>query len=772
MAKKHILIISLHADPMLPAGIKDYGGGHMYPYELLVGLSQKDYIVSLFTRKTDDNIEEIDPINTFSTIYRLDYKGYSFHDKTDFYKLKDISFQLAKQMLDNYNLHPDIIHSLYWNSGYLAMQLSQILHIPYVHSPISIGKAIVNSHAKKIEKHRIETEKVIFTNASQLLSITESEKNNIINLYGINKEKITVIGRPIADEYLYPVHDEWGNVRKINNEYFKSPYPPEIPKVLENINWWEKKAFIYVGRIHPNKGIHHIINAWIKLKSQFSEECLPLWIVGGMPEEINQFHKEQNLKIADFEQNGDIIWWGRLTAEGISTLFTRSAALIMHSKYEPGGRVCIESMCSGVPVIATPCGFALDVIKNWNTGFLVDYGDEETLKNRMSMFILQPYLSNSLGANAKEVAIKLTRKWNFIDHHVYVYNKVIAREEIGETKHEDIFNISKLTGAVNAYPIFLPPLSDLNIRQELYSIGAENANIREIEGSIIQGYHIWEASTIQQNYYVIQPYNMLNIFRILDRKRYSKVLLASDIYKIYKKWIYALPSPLLKLNDEKYLIIVNNVKAVDYNFSTFDAIIKFIECYKCLEIQDDCQLWNNNSSIYEIINLYQHYSSELGLFSQGSFSISIEAKLILKKIEVMSNRTCLYSPKIIDFLSNYMINERKGSYYMGGYIFPGSLCWNSGELNIYMPPMLHLAENGFDEGLLLFLSADNYFDPQIWKELIGKIPQKCRYDSVKWAIIFVMKLCLLHDLMENKNLATKEYYLIINILIDIYFSLK
>ena len=160
MAKKHILIISLHADPMLPAGIKDYGGGHMYPYELLVGLSQKDYIVSLFTRKTDDNIEEIDPINTFSTIYRLDYKGYSFHDKTDFYKLKDISFQLAKQMLDNYNLHPDIIHSLYWNSGYLAMQLSQILHIPYVHSPISIGKAIVNSHAKKIENTELKPKKL------------------------------------------------------------------------------------------------------------------------------------------------------------------------------------------------------------------------------------------------------------------------------------------------------------------------------------------------------------------------------------------------------------------------------------------------------------------------------------------------------------------------------------------------------------------------------------------------------------------------------------
>ena len=146
---KHILIISLHADPMLPAGIGEYGGGHMYPYELLVGLSKEDFKVSLITRKSHTALPDIDQINDLTTIYRLDYGNIIFHDKRDFYQLKDKSFSLACDLLEQQNIKPDIIHSLYWNSGFLALQLSQKLHIPYVHSPISVG-AVIKKERQKI----------------------------------------------------------------------------------------------------------------------------------------------------------------------------------------------------------------------------------------------------------------------------------------------------------------------------------------------------------------------------------------------------------------------------------------------------------------------------------------------------------------------------------------------------------------------------------------------------------------------------------------------
>lgn len=32
---------------MLPAGIGEYGGGHMYPYELLIGLAKEEFMFVL-----------------------------------------------------------------------------------------------------------------------------------------------------------------------------------------------------------------------------------------------------------------------------------------------------------------------------------------------------------------------------------------------------------------------------------------------------------------------------------------------------------------------------------------------------------------------------------------------------------------------------------------------------------------------------------------------------------------------------------------------------
>lgn len=295
--QKHILIISLHADPMLPAGIGEYGGGHMYPYELLTGLSKEKFKVSLITRKCDPSLPSIDYINDFTTIYRMDYSDYTFHDKRDFYQLRDVSFSIACALLDKYNIKPDIIHSLYWNSGYLALQLSHKLQIPYVHSPISVGAVIKERKTKDIEPHRIDTEQTVFENASVIFSITESERNDIITYYGIDSAKITIIGRPVAKEYLYPIHDEWGNVRNQNMQYVPAPVLTEIQPLNPEENWWEKKAFVYVGRIHHNKGIHHIINAWIMLKKQYMDTCPPLWIIGGTPIEINKFHIEHKLSL-------------------------------------------------------------------------------------------------------------------------------------------------------------------------------------------------------------------------------------------------------------------------------------------------------------------------------------------------------------------------------------------------------------------------------------------------------------------------------------------
>lgn len=735
--KKHILIISLHADPMLPAGIGEYGGGHMYPYELLVGLAKEDYRVSVITRKSCKEFPCIDYVNEFATIYRLDYGDLTFYDKRDFYRLRDISYKLTQNVLQEHNIQPDIIHSLYWNSGFLAFQLAEQLKIPYVHSPISLGAVIRNEKAKKIEPNRIATEQIVFENASQILSITESEKENIIQYYNIPKEKIAVIGRPIPDEYKYPVHDEWGNTRDNNMNYLASPEPIMSYPLHEDENWWERKAFIYVGRIHPNKGIHYIIRAWIKLKETYGDLCPPLWLVGGTPAEINQFHIEQNLHLHSFEKNGQIIWWGRLNAEGISTLYTRCLAFIMHSKYEPGGRVSVEAMTAGLPVIATPCGFAKDMVKDWETGFLVEFGNIDQLFHRMSLFIRQPYLANSLGNNAKLEAAATTAQWGFMQHHIFIYEQLTSMNCDASLNYKPFLTKDNRNwGIVNTYPVSSEPVSASYLLQHFQYLGIESIVLNTHKTLPICNCYLWTAQGNNKSYYILQPYNSINILRLLDMDCYSKLLYAETAYSRAKKWANFFPTSLLLFDDQNMVLIHSGTLVFEFNTSNFTSIIALLE------------------------NCKHSVSPET-----KEFSISYETKWLLNKMS--ENNKIQFPSRSKCLLEEWVDDKAETNFVLGGLIYPGSVCRQNEKLCFSAPISIRTVENGYDEGALLILTASKHQNLVIWRELIKEIPITYRCQSVQWAFIFLSKYLLLVQAMDIDCSYSVEIMNQLNILTEI-----
>lgn len=768
---KHILIISLHADPMLPAGIGEYGGGHMYPYELLTGLSKENFKVSLITRKYDSSLPDVDSVNGFTTIYRIDYGNFTFHDKRDFYRLRDVSLSLTCSLLNQHNIKPDLIHSLYWNSGYLAMQLSQKLYIPYVHSPISVGAVIKKKKTKDIEPHRIDTEQLVFENAAVILSITESERKDIISHYGIAKEKIAIIGRPVAKEYLYPVHDGWGNARNEDMQYIHSPFPTDRHPMHPDENWWEKKAFVYVGRIHHNKGIHHIINAWIMLKEQYAEECPPLWIVGGTPAEINKFHIEHNLHLNLYEKNGSIIWWGRLNAEGISSLYTRALTLVMHSKYEPGGRVSIEAMCAALPVIATPYGFAADTIMDWHTGFLVDYGNEQKLAKRMSMFILQPYLADSMGYNAKIVALSLARKWNFMEHHINVYNRLISNVYLTHNEETDMIQNQWVWGIVNSYPTGLPEISDEYLLQKLAEAGINDISEIHKDDMGATEYFIWHLYSGHKVFSVLQPYNRINIKRLLDTSRYSKIISASSVYTKFKEWRNIFPSPVLFLDDEKQIIVMKPYDALEQNVEHFTDIIGFISHYKhnASYIRTDSgKFILKELPVCEKTNWGQPY---VELFPKEDFSIAAEAGWVLSRIKECFLLKDVLPPLFIAHLTELTVIHSPENIVLGGFVHPNSFCYCEDKICLLTPENLHLVENGYDEGQLLLLMTSDHTEKDFWSCIIHKIPEQTQKNAVLWAMILLAKKILLHHIMYDLPEKTDSLLTQLALLLE-FVSLK
>lgn len=194
--------------------------------------------------------------------------------------------------------------------------------------------------------------------------------------------------------------------------------------------WFVNKAFVFCGRLAKSKGLHHIINAWLLLQEQKPTTCPPLWVIGGTPQEIKEIRKlvanKDRLQVSEI--TGMLMWWGYLDERGFSALLLRSLCLLFHSEYEPGGRVIIEAMTQKIPVIATPHGFARDLVKDGLSGFIVNFGDEKALNEKMLMFAENRELTIKLGNNASQIISKAMRDWNFYGTHSAAYKAFSTQE--------------------------------------------------------------------------------------------------------------------------------------------------------------------------------------------------------------------------------------------------------------------------------------------------------------------------------------------------------
>ncbi len=124
---------------------------------------------------------------------------------------------------------------------------------------------------------------------------------------------------------------------------------------------------VFLGRIHPDKGVHLAIEA-ARLSG------LPLLIAGIIQDRT--YFREQ----VEPHLDGTIRYIGPVDVAGKNKLFAHAQALLhLNTIPERFGLVLAEANCAGVPVIAMDLGSCREVIEDGQTGFLVNNVDEALL---------------------------------------------------------------------------------------------------------------------------------------------------------------------------------------------------------------------------------------------------------------------------------------------------------------------------------------------------------------------------------------------------------
>lgn len=92
---------------------------------------------------------------------------------------------------------------------------------------------------------------------------------------------------------------------------------------------------------------------------------------------------------------------GALTREALGKEIVRSHAFVLNTSYEGFSHQLLEVMSLGVPVVTTPVGGNVELIKNDETGLFVPYNDKEALTSALKRLSTHSALREALREKAK-----------------------------------------------------------------------------------------------------------------------------------------------------------------------------------------------------------------------------------------------------------------------------------------------------------------------------------------------------------------------------------
>jgi len=190
-------------------------------------------------------------------------------------------------------------------------------------------------------------EKTALEMADAVIAVSEETKRDILSLFNVREDRISVIHNGIDLSEYRPTED--------NSSVSALGVDTSRPYVL------------FVGRITRQKGIIHLVRAIRHLDPAFQ-----VVLCAGAPDTPEIAAEMQQAVAAAREHHDGIVWIEKMVSrpEAIA-LYSGASVFVCPSIYEPFGIINLEAMACGTPVVASAVGGIKEVVVDGETGFLV-----------------------------------------------------------------------------------------------------------------------------------------------------------------------------------------------------------------------------------------------------------------------------------------------------------------------------------------------------------------------------------------------------------------
>jgi len=156
-----------------------------------------------------------------------------------------------------------------------------------------------------------------------------------------------------------------------------------------------KPYFCWAGRFVEIKGLPFLLEAFAKVISCHSNAKLYLIGDGTKDEKYRVNRLITKLKIKD-----NVVLTGWVCHDEVIEIFSKSTAVVLPSQWpEPLGRIVLESMGCGRPIIATSSGGSKELVRDNFNGFFVSGKDCSELARKMSILLDDSKMRQQMGEN-------------------------------------------------------------------------------------------------------------------------------------------------------------------------------------------------------------------------------------------------------------------------------------------------------------------------------------------------------------------------------------
>ncbi len=382
--EQRIALISVHGDPAIEIGKEEAGGQNVYVRHVGEALAELGWQVDMFTRKVNIEQEDIVWHSPNCRTIRLQAGNVDFVPRDNIFgHLPEFVDNFLKFQEDNEIIY-SLIHTNYWLSSWVGMQLRQKQGSKIVHTYHSLGAVKYNTvkTVPLIASTRLAIEKQALETVERIVATSPQEQEHMRTLVS-TKGNIDII----------PCGTDIERFGCVNRKAARSQLGIDL----------DTKLVMYVGRFDSRKGIETLVRA-VRQSELFGRSDFKLIICGGSrPGKSDGKERDRIEKIvAELGMKDMTEFPGRVSQEDLPSYYAAADVCVVPSHYEPFGLVAIEAMASFTPVVASDVGGLQFTVVNEGTGLLAPPQDVPAFASAIDRILLDTQWSEKLGQAARK----------------------------------------------------------------------------------------------------------------------------------------------------------------------------------------------------------------------------------------------------------------------------------------------------------------------------------------------------------------------------------